>query len=431
MPRILDPRFATDCTLLVDGTAVPARSGESVASALVAAGRPLVSRSYKYHRPRGPFCLSASCGSCLVRVEGEPNRRACRTACRDGLRVETQNAWPDARHDLLGAIDLATPGGLDVHHLMTRPVALNQLMVAFSRKLAGLGRVPGNPGPSYPPAEEERPDVLVLGAGPAGLGAAEALARGGRRVLLAERDALLGGRLRAGLAMPGDPPIAWAAEVAAAVTAAGGEVALSASAAGLWTDGGSPVCLLVREEPAPRVRLVRPGQVVVCTGGVARPPVFPGADAPGIFSGRALALALAEHGVVPGRRGAVLGAEPEAGAIGDRLRAAGMEVERVTGPVKAARGRARVRALVLESGASIPCDTVAQGLPPAPAPELLRALGVGVEWDPAVEAFAPRVAPDGTTGVPGLLAAGEVAGPVGAAEAADRGRRAGASALRA
>jgi sarcosine oxidase subunit alpha len=273
-------------------------------------------------------------------------------------------------------------------------------------------------------------EALVLGAGPAGLGAAEALARAGRRVLLAERDGRAGGRLRAALGLPGDPPLAWADEVAASVRAAGGEVALGAAAAGLWTDGGSPACLLVSEGPAPSARLVRAERIVVCTGGAARPPVFEGADAPGVFSGRALALALAEHGTVPGRRAAVLGAGPEADAVAARLAGAGVEVARVRGGVRRARGRARVRGLVLGDGTALRCDTVAQGEPPAPSPELLRALGVGVDWDAAAGAFVPRVAEDGTTAVPGLLAAGEAVRPVGAAGAAAGGRRAGEAALR-
>src|SRR5690242_21410116 len=106
MPRLRDARFATDCTILVDGDPVPARAGESVTSALLAAGRPLLSRSAKYHRPRGPFCLAGACTACLVRADGEPNVRACRTACRAGLVVETQNALGGAARDLLGAIDL-------------------------------------------------------------------------------------------------------------------------------------------------------------------------------------------------------------------------------------------------------------------------------------------------------------------------------------
>ena len=95
----------------------------------------------------------------------------------------------------------------------------------------------------------------------------------------------------------------------------------------------------------------------------------------------------------------------------------------------AARGRGRVGSLHLVDGAELPCDVVAQGEPPAPAPEFLRALGVGVDWDPAIGAFAPRVAGDGATSVPGLFAAGEVARPVPAGEALAWGRRAGEAAL--
>jgi sarcosine oxidase subunit alpha len=426
MPRLPDPRFATDCTVSVDGRAVPARKGESVASALVAAGRPLLSRSAKYHRPRGPFCLSGSCGSCLVRVDGEPNQRACRTPCQDGLRVETQNGWPDAGRDLLGLIDPLTPHGLDVHHMLTRPLPLNRALVAFTRRLAGAGRMPDRPSAAGPTPTVERVDALVLGSGPAGLAAAEELARGGRRVLLVEQDLLLGGRLRAGLE-PAFAPSTWAADVARSVTAAGGEVAVGTTAVGLWHDGGEPLCLLVAPSPA-CTRLVRSARILVCTGGDARPPVFEGCDLPGVFSGRALALALAEHGVIAGRRAAVLGGNPEAHALAERFRAAGMEVALVDAPPVLAQGRSRVKSLRLADGSEIPCDTVAQGGAPAPSPDLLRALGVGVDWDPAIQAFAPRVADDGTTRIAGLFAAGEVARPVTAAEAAAWGRRAGEAA---
>src|SRR5512137_716137 len=150
MPRLQDIRFATDCTVTFDGHAVLARTGESVASALLAAGRLVVSRSAKYHRPRGPFCLSGSCGSCLVRVDGDPNRRACRTPCRDGMRVETQNAWPDATRDLLGVLDPLTPHGLDVHHMFTRPRLVNEALVAVTRRLAGFGTMPDRAAPRGP-----------------------------------------------------------------------------------------------------------------------------------------------------------------------------------------------------------------------------------------------------------------------------------------
>jgi sarcosine oxidase subunit alpha len=426
MPRLPDPRFATDCTLTFDGVAVAARSGESLASALLAAGRPLLSRSAKYHRPRGPFCLSGSCGSCLVRVDGEPNQRACRTPCRDGQVVLTQNAWPSAERDVLGVIDPLTPHGLDVHHMLTRPLPLNRALVAFTRRLAGFGRMPDRIASRGPAPSGERVDALVLGAGPAGLGAAEELARAGLRVLLVERDHLPGGRLRAALE-PAFGSAAWPAEVSAAVAAAGGEVALGTTAVGLWHDGGEPVCLLVSQAPA-RTRLVRSARILVCTGGNARPPVFEGADLPGVFSGRALALALAENGVVPGRSLAVLEGGPEGAAIAERFRAAGMDAVHLDSPPRLATGRRRVASLRLADGTELRCDTVAQGAPPDPAPDLLRALGVGVDWDPALGAFAPRVSGSGTTSRPGLFAAGEVVRPVTAAEAAAWGRRAGETA---
>ncbi|WP_242394737.1 (2Fe-2S)-binding protein, partial [Anaeromyxobacter oryzisoli] len=174
MPRL--PAFPEDCTITFDGRAVRARRGESVASALLAAGRPLLARSPKYHRPRGPFCLAGSCGTCLVRADGLPDQRACRLPCRDGLAVESQNAVPGAAHDLLGVVDLAWPHGLDHHHLMTCNTLANRAAVAVSRRLAGVGRLPAaTPARPAPRPVEEAWDVLVVGAGPAGLGAAEAL----------------------------------------------------------------------------------------------------------------------------------------------------------------------------------------------------------------------------------------------------------------
>jgi sarcosine oxidase subunit alpha len=90
-------------------------------------------------------------------------------------------------------------------------------------------------------------------------------------------------------------------------------------------------------------------------------------------------------------------------------------------------GRGRVRALVL-AGGRLDCDTVAVATPPAPATELGRALGAAVRLDPVLGAFALVAAGDGTTGVPGLLAAGEVTGAADAARAAEAGRRAGEAA---
>jgi sarcosine oxidase subunit alpha len=431
MPRL--PSFAPDCQILLDGEPVPARRGEPVAVALLAAGKPLVSRSAKYHRPRGAYCLAGACGTCLVRADGLPNQRACRTPCRDGLAIETQNALPAAQHDVLGLIDVVYPRGLDHHHLMTWNQLANRATVAISRRLAGLGRMPDPEAVAAEraagPIDEERWDALVVGAGPAGLAAAEALAEAGRRVLLAEQEPALGGRLRCRFDLPGEPDLAWAGRAAARVTAAGGEVLLGTAVLGLWRDGGAPIAALHSDGPPPRLRLVRPARVVVCTGGTPQPPTISNGDRPGVHAGRGLAAALTEHGAVPGARAAVLGAGAEADAVAARLASGGMEIERVR-DLEGARvlGRARVKGIATPRQGRVRCDTIAVATPLSPAAELARELGAPVAWDPALAAFALQVSAGGATGVPGLFAAGEVTGEMDGGVAAEGGRRAGEAA---
>jgi sarcosine oxidase subunit alpha len=304
--------------------------------------------------------------------------------------------------------------------------------VAVARRLAGLGRLPDadalGGARAAGPVQEEAWDALVIGAGPAGLGAAEALAGAGRRVLLAEREPSIGGRLRCRHAPAGAPDLAWAARVGERVRAAGGEVAIGTAVLGLWHDGGAPLAALHSEGP-PRVRLARAARIVACTGGTPQPLAIPGGDRPGVFGGRGLAVALAEHGVVPGEHALVVPDGDEATALGAALERAGMEVD-VGVDVAGGRvlGRGRVRGVRLASGV-LPCDTIAVAAPPAPDADLARALGAEVRWDEDVGAHALRVDAAGRTGVPGLLAAGEVTGRCGSAEvAAHAGRRAGEAA---
>jgi sarcosine oxidase subunit alpha len=298
--------------------------------------------------------------------------------------------------------------------------------------LAGLGP---RPAPAAVPARapsasrEERFDALVVGAGPAGLAAAEALAEGGRRVMLVDQERAAGGRLRARLDAHG-PDLAWAGRVVRRVAAAGGEVALATAALGLWHDGGAPLAALAAEAPAGRgtVRLVRAPRIVLCPGGHAQPLAIPGGDRPGVYGGRGLAVALAEHGVVPGRRVAIVGDGAEPRDLAARLEAAGAAVEIVADPAGArVLGRVRARALAL-GGRRVACDTVAVASPPAPSTELARALGAEVTFDAALGAFAVRAAADGATGIAGLFVAGEATGAADVARAAESGRRAGEAA---
>jgi sarcosine oxidase subunit alpha len=427
MARLQDPRFAPDCTITFEGKRVPARTGETVAAALLAAGQAIIARSSKYHRPRGAFCLAGSCNQCLARVDGLPNQRTCRTPCREGLVVEAQNTLGSADRDLLGLVDLVYARGLDHHRLMTWNRFANRAAIAVARQLAGLGKLPDRAVPPFPSAREEQVDALVVGAGPAGLGAAEVLADAGRHVLVAEGEPRAGGRLRCLLQLPGDPTLDWAGGVCGAVTRAGGEVALGAAVVGLWTDGG--LCAVLLQEGAqPRVRLVRPRGVILATGTHAEPPAFEDSDLPGVLAGRGLLVALAECGVVPGEQAAVLGHGPEADAVADRLAAAGMQAARLSGVPVRALGRARLNAVVMSGGARVECDTLAVATPRAPAAELARLAGAALTLDPAGDAFRLSAGEGGRVAA-GVYVAGEVLGAMDAEAAVESGRRAAEAAL--
>src|SRR5438105_5497002 len=84
---------------------VSACTGQSIAAALYAAGVRVFSRSFKYHRPRGLFCVAGDCPNCLMEVDGRPNVRSCIEPARDGQVVRHQNAWPSLAWDVLRVFD--------------------------------------------------------------------------------------------------------------------------------------------------------------------------------------------------------------------------------------------------------------------------------------------------------------------------------------
>src|SRR6267154_745181 len=126
----------------LDGQDIEAQEGDTVAAALLRARITTFTRSIKYHRPRGPFCLAGSCGQCLMRVDGVPSLPACRVRAEEGMICERQNAPLGADRDILGAADFLFPDGLDHHHLMTGSRILGRVALEVARRLAGLGELP-------------------------------------------------------------------------------------------------------------------------------------------------------------------------------------------------------------------------------------------------------------------------------------------------
>src|SRR5262245_61323372 len=96
-------------TFTFDGRAISAFAGETLGSALCAAGTTTFSRSFKYHRRRGLLCVGGRCPNCLMTVDGVPNVRTCVEPVREGAVVRSQHAWPSLESDVQGVFDYFDP----------------------------------------------------------------------------------------------------------------------------------------------------------------------------------------------------------------------------------------------------------------------------------------------------------------------------------
>jgi NADPH-dependent 2,4-dienoyl-CoA reductase/sulfur reductase-like enzyme len=443
-----EPRGAP-ITFDFEGSLVRAFDGQPVAVALHAAGVKVLGRSSKYHRPRGFFCLDGHCASCYLRIDGRPNRRACMTPARAGLRCERQNAFPSADVDLLRAADWLFPEGMDHHTLMTETRVGNVLFLKLVRQMGGSGMLPDAPAAALGrPRDIEHVDLCIVGGGPAGLAAARACAESapGAHVALFDEQAALGGSL---LAAPGGGTLG--AEMVAAARRAGARLESEATAIAFFPEDGEArsdgppdtTGLLAIVTPAGLRRVVA-RRYLYATGAYDQNLPFADNDRPGIVSARACGRLAFHHGVrpvPPGKRVLVLAATETTGAAAlvDALAAAGIDVELVpvaapgsppsTQPrVVGARGAQSVRALELESAGEtrvVNADLVAVATLPAPASELARQHGAEVAFDPARGGFAVVVDRSFRTRARDVFACGDVTGFAGADAAARAGEAAG------
>ena len=405
----------------LDGQQIEAQEGDTIAAALLRAGVTTFTRSIKYHRPRGPFCLQGNCGQCLLRVDGVPSLPACRLQARDGMVCERQNAPLGADKDLFRAADFLFSEGLDHHHLFTGSRVLGRIALEVARRLAGLGELPAQ---ARAPAMGELRDVplVVIGAGPAGLSAARAAAERGTRTLLLDRARAPGGA--ALLAIDeGAPDAAWVAAQRGAIEAAGGELLLDSDCVGLYpndTAERGEALVVIRRAGGLLVAVAQ--RVIVATGGASQPLPFPGVDRPGVYAARGLVELHARCGVRVGNDLVVVGAERrELDGCAAALSRAGYRIVRLTVSVPSRALGDPVRAVDLE-GARIRCDAVALALPPAPLHDLASSVGAMARWDG--NGFPVETDAEGRTAVPWLFAAGRVAGK----PALESGQAAGRSA---
>jgi sarcosine oxidase, subunit alpha len=397
-------------TLELDGDPLPAREGEPIAAALIGADQLLFARSPKYHRPRGPFCLSGACSQCLMSVDGVPNVPTCRVPARPGMRLQRQNALPDARLDLLRASDFFFRTWFNHHEFLTSVPLAQGVLMRVARQLSGLGVLPEKPGPTRPPAALEHHDTLVVGAGPSGLAAAAELERRGLPYTLLEREALAGGRL---LTDPGEVAPAWAPPAE--------RLRLGALVVGLFADDGPPFLAVIDGD---RLHLLFYRRLLLAVGGHPQLPTFPNNDLPGVMAGRAVSRLIRQSGVLPGHRVACVGEPGEAGRLAALLASVGAAPLAVGAEVLRAHGLRQVEAVTVSDAQGtrrLACDVIALCGPHAPSFELARAAGVGVVWDGASHLFRVDADARGATSVPGVFVAGELRGPASAAQAAEQG----------
>jgi sarcosine oxidase subunit alpha len=383
----------------LDGQFVDAEGGDTVAEALLRARITTFSRSIKYHRPRGPFCFSGSCGQCLMEIDGLPSQLACRVRAEEGMRCRRQNAPLGADTDLLRAADFVFADGLDHHHLLTGSRILGRVALEVARRLAGLGELPAVPQP-IARGEVRCVRLAIVGAGPAGLSAARAT---GSDTVCIEREARPGGAAHLGL--PGSPDEAWLAQPVPA------ELICEAECVGLYAnDTALPGNALVVVRRKQGLLVLAAEKVIVATGGAPQPLAFAGGDRPGVYAARGL-LSLR---VRVGERLVVIGLGDELRDCAEALRRKGYQVVREIGrpsgmralgkPVRAVQiGRERVR-----------CDALAIAAGPAPLHELASSAGAHAKWDGAAGGFPVQVDERGCTSVPWLFAAGRVCAQGGA-----------------
>ncbi len=288
-----------------DGNHYRGHPGDTLASALLANDVRLMGRSFKYHRPRGVIAAGSEEPNALVQLRSgaraEPNVRATVAELYDGLVAESQNRWPGLRFDLMAVNDLLAPflaAGFYYKTFMWPKAFWEKLYEPIIRRAAGLGRASLQADPDCYDKGFLHCDLLVIGAGPAGLAAALTAGRAGARVILADEDFTLGGRLNAETLAVGENTGAdWAAAAVAELRAMPNlRVMARTSVVGAFDHGIYSALERMSDhlaEPLPG----KPRQVLwriycrramLCAGAIERPIAFANNDRPGVMLAGAL-----------------------------------------------------------------------------------------------------------------------------------------------
>ena len=428
-------------------------AGDTLASALLANGVHLLGRSFKYHRPRGILGAGPEEPNALVTVRRDsarvtPNVRATQVELYDGLEAYSQNRWPSLALDfgaVSGLLSPFIPAGFYYKTFMWPREAWRRLYEPKIRAAAGLGRAPEEADPDAYANRFAHCDVLVAGAGPAGLAAAAAAAASGARVILCDDQPEMGGSLLSEPAehsdamIEGQPADRWLASTVRMLAAHPRVTLLTRTTAfgyfphnllGLNQRLSDHLGRPDHSQPRERQWQVRAREVVLATGAIERPLVFPGNDRPGILLAGAARTYLNRYGTLAGSRvvlvtacdaayqaaldlhragasikaiidvrpGAADGTALPDGPLSEAARRAGLPIETQT-TVLGTSGRLRVRAVRVQkldaSGNAvgparrIRCDLLLMSGGLTPSVHLFSQSRGKLAWDESLGAFLP------------------------------------------
>lgn len=405
-------------------------AGDTIASALAASGVRIFARSYKYHRPRGLLTATYHDPNLMVQVGDDPNVRAAHRRIEEGMEVEPQNAWPSLDFDVKASNRLIgrflSPGFYYKTFMAPRP-----LWPAYQRVLgrfAAGGTVDPQSDPDRFEHRHAHPDVLVAGAGPAGIGAALAAAEEGASVMLVEEEPQLGGHLRFG----GPDDLAVLDDLVDRVRSNSAiEVMTDSVVAGRYDHNW--VSVVQRDVPDVRERLVkaRVKCLVVAVGTLERPYVFKGNDLPGVMLSTAVRRLINLYAVRPGDRAVVLTANTSGDAVVADLERAGVEIAAVVdarsgGSIHEASGMREVTSVLDSRGNRIEADLLVTATGWTSPTALLNMAGDRPVYVPEAARYVPSTLPEEVMATGGIVGDGSTDQLIahGAATGTEAARRA-------
>jgi sarcosine oxidase subunit alpha len=431
--RLIDRTAAVEFSF--NGKRLKGFQGDTLASGLLANDQMLVGRSFKYHRPRGIVASGPEEPNALVNLGTgarlEPNQRTTTTELFDGLESTSQNHWPSLEFDVGVVNNYAArflPAGFYYKTFIHPRPFWKHVFEPIIRRSAGLGKAPTQGDADRYEQAYAFCDVLVVGAGVAGLLAAKAAADAGSRVILLEQTPVLGGRAPVDEAeINGQPVEAWLSAIEADL-AARDNVTIRTRTCGFGVYDHGYVLADERVadhtpgdgRPKHRLWRIRAGKIITATGAIERPLSFAGNDIPGVMLAGAVRDYAVNFAVSPGDRTvvvtnndsayqtalvlktaglevpAILDARDSAtGALPDAARAAGIRV--LTGKAIAkVKGGKRVTGVAICAQAGegavleeLDCDAVAMSGGWSPVVHLWSHCGGKLTWDDTISAFIP------------------------------------------